>query len=440
MMTRFGGIASRIILLVTAALLLATLAHFIITYSGPPPRLPPANAEFVAHQLLQPRDVPFHRFTTSTAAQPPLPRKGELRLPRDEAAVAARLRLPPDEVRVYATPETGPIMPMPPMGRESRERRMTDLWGSFTIGVRSDTGWKIARSDPRPLLTSWHWNTLAWTLGLLLLLVPIAAILARAIARPLERLARDADAVAQDGMRGQRAIGVPTRGPPEVIRLARALEDMRERIVGNAQQRTMMLAAIAHDMGTPLARLAFRVEAMESGGTAAAQSDIDELRALIGSFVDFARGVPTERGPVAMDDLVREAAQRLTRDDAPVRLGQLPDGPVIVMGNRLALGRMLANLVGNAQRYAGDAEISLTVEHRRAVVRIADRGPGLPDHPERLFDPFARGEESRNRETGGAGLGLAIAREVAEAHDGHIRAANRDGGGALFSVTLPLAG
>jgi signal transduction histidine kinase len=358
--------------------------------------------------------------------------------------VTHRLRLPPDSVRVYATPDTGPIMAMPAMGRESAERRMTDLWGSFTIGVHAGGEWKIARSEPRPLLTSWHWTTLAWTLGLLLLLVPIAAILARAIARPLERLARDADAVATDGMRGQRAIGVPEHGPPEVIRLARALEDMRERIVGHAQQRTMMLAAIAHDMGTPLARLAFRVEAMNGSASAmtdsaAAQRDIDELRALIGSFVDFARGVPDERGPVPLDDLVREAAQRLTRNDAPVALDRLPDHAIIVTGNRLALGRLLANLIGNAQRYAGAAEVSLTTQRGQAVLRVADRGPGLPDHAERLFDPFARGEESRNRETGGAGLGLAIAREVAEAHGGHISATNRDGGGALFTVTLPLA-
>jgi signal transduction histidine kinase len=441
MTTRIGGIASRIILLVSVSLLLATLAHFIITYSGPPPRVPPANVEFVTYQLLNPQKQPppFHRLTLSTAQTPPSPRKGERRLLSDEAQIIARFHLPPDSVRLYATDDTGPILRGPAFSLPGREQRMTDLWGGFTMGIRTADGWHIGRSEPRPFLTSWHWTTLAWTLGLLLLLVPIAAILARAIARPMEKLAQDADAVAKDGVHNQAAIGVPTRGPPEVIRLARALEDMRERVVGHAEQRTLMLAAIAHDMGTPLARLAFRVETMTGASATAAQSDIDELRALIGSFVDFARGVPTERGPVRLDELVREAAHRLTRPDAPVDLGALPDGPVTVTGNRLALGRMLTNLVGNAQRYAGNAEIALSVEGRRARLSVSDRGPGLPDQPEKLFEPFARGEESRNRETGGAGLGLAIAREVVTAHGGGIVAANREGGGAQFIVTLPLS-
>ena len=152
---------------------------------------------------------------------------------------------------------------------------------------------------------------------------------------------------------------------------------------------------------------------------------------MIGSVLDFARDVPAEFGDVDVAALLRQLTE-----GTPATL-VAPNLPVL-RGDPVALKRLFGNLIENALRYAGDCNVTVRIMPGKLAVTVSDNGPGLPEDRETLFQPFVRGEYSRNRATGGVGLGLAIARRVAEAHGGTITATNRPEGGSVFEVILPL--
>jgi signal transduction histidine kinase len=244
-------------------------------------------------------------------------------------------------------------------------------------------------------------------------------------------------------------------GPREVRDAARAFNGMRERIRRFVEDRTRMVAAISHDLRTPITRLRLRAELMDDGPARAKMlADLDEMERMVSATLAFARddSAPKARAPVDLAVLLREMVA-----DGEARAGESPrayqDAPLpgrglkasyagpascVVTGDELALKRAFANLLENAWRYGGAARVTLGGTDGHAEVAIDDDGPGIPEEErDNVFRPFYRLESSRSRETGGAGLGLALARSAILAHGGTIALANRPEGGLRVRVTLP---
>jgi two-component system OmpR family sensor kinase len=247
-----------------------------------------------------------------------------------------------------------------------------------------------------------------------------------------------ADRVGQDAS----APLVREDGPAELRVAARAVNAMRGRISEQIREREAMVAAIAHDLRTPLSRIAFRIDAAPDSLREPIQHDIDQMKAMITTTLSYVRG-SSQNGQaesVDLSGLLSEIVASEQHVDRPVSWsGHEPQEDCKVRGDRIALGRMIQNLVDNAIAYGSQANIALEEKDAQARIVVADRGPGLPaDEVEGMFAPFARKERSRNRETGGVGLGLAIARAIARDHGGEIQLGPRPGGGMEAVVTLPL--
>ncbi|MDF7774701.1 ATP-binding protein, partial [Sphingomonas sp. AOB5] len=231
---------------------------------------------------------------------------------------------------------------------------------------------------------------------------------------------------------------IPREGPREVRELAGALDAMQSRILEQAEGRTTMLAAIAHDMGTPITRLAFWVEQLPDAARDRANADIDEIRAMLATVLRFARDERADaRDRIELGSLIESLVDDMTAAGTPV---DMESGPrVVLRGDSQSLRRLFANLIENAVRYGKVANIAYSAADPGWVeVSVSDRGPGFPANPESLFTPFVRGESSRNRATGGTGLGLAIVRSIAEAHGGTVSLENRTEGGGCVRVRLPV--
>jgi len=331
------------------------------------------------------------------------------------------MKVPVSEVHGLYAPIRGP----------RREFMREDIRGPFTIAWQSPAGLRVARSRPPPLFTSWHKITLASTLGVLILLAGAAWLVARAISRPIRNLAAAANA-ARLGTRTP----IPQDGPLEVRELAQALEAMQSRILEAAEGRTRMLAAIVHDLGTPLSRIAFRIEQLPEAERDRAAADVDEMRGMLGEVLRFVRDSRSTGANERIDlgSLIESLADDMRDGGMAVAVTAGPR--IVVPGNSQALRRMFANLIENGVRYGKAAAVSWSAEPGWAVVSIADQGPGFPDNAEALFAPFVRGESSRNRATGGTGLGLSIVRSIVEAHGGSVVLENVSGGGRA-RVRLP---
>lgn len=418
------SIAAPIVVLVLGAVVLTAVVLFVVTFNGPPPKDPPRGIASIAYAMRtgrQPGD-PGPPLRIYTADRPPVS-LGRERPDADAARrLAAALNVPSQDVvaLIFRTP---PGIP-------------SAFIGGFAFGWRTPAGWRIVEGRPGPRFSNWHSRTLVAMLITIALLAIPAWWIALAISRPLRRLADAADQARAGAARPV----FPARGPAEVRALTTAVADMHDRLARHAEQRTAMLAAIAHDMGTPLSRLAFWIEQLPEEARNRAVADIDEMRAMISDTLGFARDEAGERDAslVELGSLLDSVVEDMSVGGAAVSLS--PGSRAVVRGDPRALRRMLTNLIGNAIRYGGAARVNWTTEETTATIRIEDDGPGIdPAQAERLFDPFVRGDPSRNRATGGTGLGLAIARAIVARHEGQVSLANRDSGGAIATVTLPLA-
>lgn len=413
----------QITLLVTAAVLLAAGALILITFRGPPPRAAPLPVLEIINALEGGRPV-SRRFDVIQSPVAPQPRASERRDRRFEHMLALRMGTGQDHVRVYlAEPQFGG----PPQRDEVR--------GDVTIGYRTDRGWRIVRSRYDDTVRHWQVVTAVSVLTVLALIIGCAWLLSRSITRPIEALARNARA-AQGGQ--QQLSATPIDGPPEIRSLGSSLADLHARHVDHVTQRTTMFAAIAHDLGTPLMRLAFRVEALQDPSREAALADIILMRSLLADTLTMAR-TPTE--PMEPVDL--SAVVDAVVADCRLLGGRIiwagVDSPALrISGAPVALRRMIQNILDNALRYAGNAVVELDREADHAVLRIFDDGPGFPaDALPMICEPFVRGEKSRNQTTGGSGLGLAIVRTIVDYHHGMLHIQNTPPAGAMITVRLP---
>lgn len=419
------SLAARLAAVTLVALIAATLVNFAVTFSGPPPKRRPVILTELLPALngraAPPRDYPWVTGPVTAARFTPAP--GEVPRPETARELALRSGLPSGQIALSARPGDGLD---PPGGG------VPQAFDGFTLGLRQPDGsWRIVRGEPAPILTAWHRLTLALTFAAALVFALAALVVARGVVRPLELLGEQAD---RAGLGREQAITVS--GPPEVARVARAVAAMRDRLANALEDRTMLFTALAHDMAAPLARLRFRLDGLPAAQREAAERDVAELSEMIAGIVEFAAiGRTTgRREPLDAIALARAIAAQEAMPFASSAES------AVVSGDPTALRRLLTNLAVNARRYAGGGELSAHVAEGALEIVVADRGPGVPAAlAERLFEPFFRVETSRNRETAGAGLGLAIARAIAEAHGGTLTYRAREGGGAEFRLTLPLA-
>ncbi|WP_041655968.1 ATP-binding protein [Azoarcus sp. KH32C] len=283
---------------------------------------------------------------------------------------------------------------------------------------------------PPPPIGSLLGSLLALVLGVSLL----AWVAVRIATRPISRLAAAADALGEDPNRPPLA----TTGPAEVEQAAHAFNRMQERLLQHVTERTRILAAISHDLQTPITRLRLRAELVDDEALRLKfQSDLDAMQALVKEGLDYARSLDAHAARQQIDlgallTALRDDAQDMGWDvTVPAQLS------AACSGHPVGLRRALWNLIENGIKFGEKVDISTAKTPDGFQIRISDAGPGLAaEEIEKVFEPFYRTEASRNRETGGTGLGLAIARNLLRAQGGDVRLENRPAGGLDAIVTL----
>ena len=320
-------------------------------------------------------------------------------------------------------------------------------WHRVVIGLRLPDGqWlnvTAAIQPPRP------WHSPTFLAAFLLMTVAAAGLTLWAVKRltaPVRTLAAAAEALGRD----VNAPPLPEDGPLEVATAAAAFNTMAARIRRFVQDRTELLTAIGHDLRTPITRLKLRAEFIEDDEQRAkVLADLEELETMVSATLAFGRDARTSEPVEALDiaELLRTILDE-TGDALPEAVpGLTYDGPPhwTVRARPMGLKRALTNLVSNAVKYGGSARVrllppaSVGAAGAMLTIEIEDDGPGIPQSElEQVFEPFHRGEPSRNRETGGVGLGLPIARNILRAHGGDVVLGNRAAGGAKATVTLPV--
>lgn len=438
------SLAGQIALAVALALLLAQLINFawligererrVLTQSSAPviARLVEAIERDAAGAPM--RGWRGRRGVIVDARSPITPRM------RARPDVAARAREVLGEVGLSAARVEAAESSMPPAGRPALlARRLAgrERGGFLIVAAEVRSGrWVSAfgRLPPRPPRL-FGWLTFATLLLYALVLLPVLWIVRR-LARPIGDLTRAAETFRDAGS----SVTVAERGPADVRRLIAAQNAMQARIAGLLDEKDRMLGAIGHDLRTPLASLRVRAEGVEDEAERARMAaTIDEMSRTLDDILSLARlGRPREA--VTRVDLGALLEQVV--DDFEV-LGadvSLTDGARVTLPLRPTLiARALRNLIDNAVHYAGAARIGFARDGAGVAITIDDDGPGIAaERIEDMFEPFVRLEESRNRETGGAGLGLALARAIARQHEGDVTLANRVEGGLRATLWLPV--
>jgi signal transduction histidine kinase len=222
--------------------------------------------------------------------------------------------------------------------------------------------------------------------------------------------------------------------------LSDALTRMQTRVSGMVADRTRMLAALGHDLRSPITALRLRAEMVDDDETRERMVEsLDEMRDMVEATLAYARGVSLDHPaePTDLAALLSGLVEEVMETGPALALARID--PVTLPLRRTPIRRALRNLLENAQRYGGNVEVSLRMTPEGAEILIDDRGPGIPQADlDRVFDPFTRLETSRPRDTGGIGLGLPIARAILRANGGDVVLINRPGGGLRSQVLLPF--
>jgi len=281
----------------------------------------------------------------------------------------------------------------------------------------------------------WAKPTLLWLLLLLLVIGAMGYWSSRRLSQPMRQLA---DAAERFG-RGQPVEQLPETGPREVRESVRAFNQMQERLQRNLRDRSLMLAAVSHDLRTPITTLRLRAEYIEDAEMRERTlATLAHMESIVSDTLAFARDESAEQQSRRFDlaALLQTLCDDYRDTGQDVRC-ELPD-KLAIEGRPAALQRAISNLVENALRYAGSASLSITNDPKQVAIHVDDDGPGIPDDKlEEAFTPFFRLETSRNSETGGIGLGLAIARLLVHAHGGSLSLQNKPSGGLRATITLP---
>ena len=326
-----------------------------------------------------------------------------------------------------------PLEQRPLQRRRGRLGRPTD---TLMIAVQQPGGRWLTTNAPWPRSDNRiFWALFGQTLIIYILILLPVLWAARRISRPLRALA---SAARDFTPRGELA-PIQVEGPTDVRDVVAAFNGLTHRVTAMLDEKDRMLGAIGHDLRTPLAALRVRIESVEDDQDRVRMADtIEEMSRTLDDILSLARlGRPSEAMTdvdlAALVDAVVEDFRDLGSDVA------FEDTERLRMHLRPTLfRRAVRNLIENAIKYAGAAEVAVAAESRHVQVSVADRGPGIPaESLQAVFDPFTRLENSRNRDTGGIGLGLALAQAIVRDAGGEIDLANRVGGGLVATITLP---
>ncbi len=269
-----------------------------------------------------------------------------------------------------------------------------------------------------------------------LIVVGVSAFIARRANKPLSRMAKAAERLGRD----VNAPPMKEDGPREVREAATAFNDMQTRLRRFVQDRTHMLAAISHDLRTPITRMRLRAEFVEDDQQREKMlADLDEMETMIKATMAFARDDVANEAVSQVD--LAALVETLCEDMREVGKDVTYEGldELSFKGRPMGLKRAVDNLIGNALKYGTKCSVSILQEETKVIICVSDDGPGIPEAElEEVFQPFKRVEASRNKETGGVGLGLAVVRSVAHAHGGTAELENRPEGGLEARLILPL--
>ena len=484
--------AVQVVALLVAGLVVAQLVNLAVVLLLPPPRPPVYTLSEVAAALegrsLQPRFGPALVRTRAATApadnalmprsrqdlasllgvsedririnfdEPPLwaammqhfvfpgrgPRDGFAELHRGErhadrpgpAAPPPEQAHPPEGAAPDAVPRDTrgppPFPDRPPLHADPGQR---PIFGDFTAALRQADGtWIMVQPKAQPFPNSWQWRIILWFVACLAAFSLVGFLFARRMTAPISAFAAAAERLGRD----PRGPPLALTGPAELGAAARAFNDMQVRIKRYVEDRTGMVGAISHDLRTPLTRIRFKLEGAEPGLRERILADVEQMEEMISAVLLFIRdaNTPARRERLDLLSLIECEVDGAALSGADVAIDAAM--PVIVAADPVGLKRLVGNLIDNAVKYGGGARVSLRVDHGEAVIEVTDDGPGIaPGELERVFEPFYRVEASRNRDTGGVGLGLAVARSIARGHGGDLVLVPRDQG-LMALVRLPL--
>ncbi len=385
------------------------------------------------------------RLIENMRPRPPQPRREILRI-QHAFAEKVRAQLGPN-YRVSVSTAHGrwrDVIPVsasvqPPEGRPETgppNLRSPEAWYDVTVTLPDGESlvFRTLAPLPGPPLPRQIFINLALLTGLLALAM---YVMTRTVTRPLSDLARAADAVG----RGEPHPPLPERGAKELRDATHAFNTMQERLHRYLDSRTRVLAAMSHDLRTPLTRLRLRAEAMDdTEAQTRFIADIDEMSRMVTGALNMFKGLNDEEAAakVVVDDLLAELQKEFAELGATFAIEGHSRAPLLAKSQ--SLKRCFSNLLHNAVKYGTNVTVTID-DGSDLTVTISDDGPGIPEQElESVFEPFYRVEASRNRDTGGTGLGLSIARDIVQAHGGSITLRNRASGGLEAIVRLPRTG
>lgn len=345
------------------------------------------------------------------------------------------------DIRVELHQIQGAILPLPNLSHEMTEMHLAMMRGelsaiemNLSISIAGGQWLNVSTRFERPPIQWPLYSMLTFGLTAMALLVAVSWFVMTGLLGPLRRLARASERLG----RGEDIDALPERGPQEVRELTAGFNRMQDRLTRFVADRTRVLAALGHDLRSPLTAMRVHSEMVEEDETRESLvATVEEMQSMVEATLTFAKGLS---GNEPMRDVDLQSFLEALRGDMVVPF-VLSDGPEITVRLRPnAIRRALRNVIENAVRYGGSATLGWISADGEIEISVTDRGPGIPTAElERVFDPFFRLEESRSLETGGHGLGLSIARSILRAQGGEISLANHPDGGLIATIRLPVA-
>lgn len=406
---------------------------------GPPRGLPPAPPNLLLGQLPGPPhppgpggNAPDPELAISIVPEPPQPpaHYDAQRSAQVRELLAALTGADVESIAAYI-PAGGVRM----LSREiSSEDSLTE--GFVVARKRADGHWQLVASRFDTFPTRFQTQAaLLFVVGLVVLL-PLAWLFARSLSAPIAEFSRAARRLSAD----LNVAPLSVEGPREMRAAVESFNGMQARLQGLIRERTQMIASIAHDLRTPLARLAFRVDDLPSPLREKMEGDLSEMKAMITGALEFIR----ERSANSVRERLdfRLLVESVVDDQSDLRrdVHLEPGGPVTVNGDSLALRRAITNVVENAVKYGQRARLRLTTHAGDCRLDIEDDGPGIDEaFHQQVFEPFFRLESSRTNNTSGIGLGLATVRALVLEHGGRVHLENRHPNGLRVRISLPLS-
>lgn len=437
---------TRIFGMLVVSILSVQMFNVVLLLICPPPKEPVYSAAQIEAAMVG-GPIADHLRVRNVRPDEMRPQNQQLNEVRDR--LAAQMRVAPDTLNVEIASPGGPPgerkdkgfwdgARLLQIGRSSAaESDLSSLnfTGHFKIALLQPDGlWRVV-SPADTMFGMWKSRAIWLLLSTMLLALPFAYLLARWLAAPIREFGIAAERLGRD----PRAPPLEVCGPTEISAAADAFNAMQARLGRYVDDRVAMVGAIAHDLRTPLMRLSFRLDKAPEDIRVKAEADIAEMKHMLAAVLEFVRTMQVDR-PRQRQEL-RSLIISIADDLADVGYDVwVEDGPdVVVDGDTLGLRSLFTNLIENAVKYGGRARIRVRAQGGEAIVHVDDDGPGLPPQElERVFEPFYRHEPSRNRETGGTGLGLATVRSVVLAHGGRATLENRRDAGLRARVALPL--